>query len=189
MKRIAEGIAVAGLGALSMLAVGCPGDLLSNLTEEVSGNISVQFINNTDTRAIFSFGGYDALDRNPPGPAQLLQLRVEALQSSTVQALTCRRNIAIGTDEFLNRVLDVNADAIANFDADAFSANVSFSSAPVDSTAAGLPTDGTARGSERRLGVDFSCGDLLLFTFNADATAPGGFRIDFAVVPDVEADQ
>jgi len=180
---------IVGSTALAACLVGCPGDLAANLTEEVSGNISVQFINNTDVRAVFSYGGYDAFDRNPPGPAQLQQLRVEAGQSSTVQTLVCRRNVAIGTQDFLTRILDVNADDVATFDADAFKEYVSFSSAPADSAAAGLPTDGTAEGDERRLGVDFSCGDLLIFTFNEDATAPGGFRVDFTVVPDIEADQ
>lgn len=172
-----------------LVLCGCTGELISNLTEERAGNVSVQFINNTDFRASFSFGTYDALDRDPPGAVTLEQLRVEAGASTAPDTLTCRRDTTIGTDEFVERVLATDADEVGDFDADAFNALVHFSDAPIDSDAAALPTIGTADGRRTRLGVDYTCGDLLIFTFNADDAAPGGFRIDLVVVPDVEDDQ
>ncbi len=185
MMRIAK----LGLATVLVLQVSCTGDFVANQTEERSGNVSVQFINSTPFRASFSFGSYDSLDRDPPGPVTLMQSRLEGLTNSAPVQLTCRRDVSIGTDEFLQRVLDTNADNTANFDAEAFSSMVNFSSAASDSDAAALPTEGTALGRNVRLGVDYTCGDLLIFTFTQDAVRPGGFRIDFSVVPDVEADR
>lgn len=186
MKRIA-GLGL--LGGLFALGAGCTGEFLANQLEERAGNVSVQFINNTPFRASYSFGSFDSLDRDPPGPVTLQQARLEGLTSTAPVQLACRRDIAVGTDEFLQRVLDTNADNVASFDAEAFSSVVNFSAAPADSDAGGLPTEGTALGRNMRLGVDYTCGDLLIFTLTQDASRPGGFRIDFAVVPDVEPDR
>jgi hypothetical protein len=185
--RIPYGVALIPL-LLAPLS-GCDPSLVANLTEERSGNVNVQFVNTTRFRASFSFGSYDAFDRDPPGPVTFLQIQVETGNSSPNQALVCRRNVALGTQEFLDRVLDVNADAIASFDPDAFSPDLNFSSAPIGDDADSLPTAGTAAGTERRLGVDFTCGDLIIFTFVEDAGAPGGIRIDYEVIADEEADQ
>lgn len=176
-----------GLGAcvvIICLSTGCTPELIRNLTQEVTGNVILQFVNNTDFRAVFSFGTYDAFDRDPPGPATLQQLRIETGTTSNGVTVTCRRNVAIGTEEFVQRIVDVNADATPNFDPEAFDTVVRFSSAPQDSQASGLPTAGTADGVTLLLGVDYTCDDLILFTFSADPAAPGGFRIDFSVIPD-----
>jgi len=186
LRRIV-GLALAG--GLAACAAGCSGQFASYITEERDGNITVQVINNTRYRAAFSFGSWDSLERDPPGAVTLQQQRLEGRSSTSTITVACRRNVAIGTEEFLQRVLDTNADDTANFDADAFVAGVSFSDAPADSTAAALPTVGTALGREVLLGVHFTCGDLLIFILEEDATAQGGFRIDFRVLPDEEADR
>lgn len=185
MMRIGK----AALAVTLMLSLSCTGEFIANQTEERTGNVSVQFVNNTPFRASFSFGSYDSLDRDPPGAVTLQQSRLEGMTNSAPVQLICRRDVSIGTDEFLQRVLDTNADNVATFDEEAFSAVVNFSSAATDSDAAALPTEGTALGRNFRLGVDYTCGDLLIFTFTQDVVRPGGFRIDFTVVPDVEADR
>ena len=48
--------------------------------------------------------------------------------------------------------------------------------------AAALATAGTAEGIEVRLGVDYACGDQLIFTFVEDAEANGGFRIEYSLL-------
>jgi hypothetical protein len=174
---------VAGLVALfATLAAGCPDDFVANLIEERSGRISVIIINNTPYRASFTLGGYDALVRNPPSDAELQQRRLEAMTTTSPISLNCVRNIAIGTEALVERVIETEGNLAANFDVDAFSELVHFSSAPIDDPAAALPTVGTAEGREVRLGVDFACGDQLIFTFEQDATATGGFRIDYNVL-------
>ncbi len=120
----------------------------------------------------------------PPGPVTIQQPRIEAGQS-TQFTLDCRRNVAIGTQELVRRIIDTDSDQNANFDNDAFDDVVHFSNAPANSPAAALPTVGTAEGREVLIGIDFSCNDLLIFTLEEDPNAPGGFRIDFAVAPDV----
>ncbi len=81
-------------------------------------------------------------------------------------------------------MIATNADKTDTFDADAFDTVVHFSSAPSDSNAAALPTEGTALGREVLLGVDYSCADEIIFTFVQDPDAVGGFRIDFEVILD-----
>ena len=67
---------------------------------------------------------------------------------------------------------------------------VNFSSAPAGDPLAAEPTEGTAEPKDVLNGVDFTCirtdirqttgTGLLIFTFEQDASAPGGFRIDFS---------
>lgn len=164
-------------------SAGC-GQFISNQTAERTGNIGVQFINSTPYRASFSFGTYDALDETP-GPVALEQLRLDPNQTSAAVTLPCRRNMTVGTEEFVKRVLATKADQLAaDFDPEAFSDKVNFSAADAGTPGSGLPTEGTANGFERLLGVDYGCADLLIFTFVEDGAAPGGFRIDYQVLVD-----
>ena len=181
-------LAAGVVGVLAVLTAGCIGDLVANLIEEQSGNVTVIIINNTPYRAAFTLGSYDALNRDPPGEVRLDQQRLEAHTSTTPVTLTCGRNTAIGTEALVQRVIDTEADEADDFDADAFAAVVRFSSAPADSDAAALPTAGTAEGVEVRLGVDYACGDQLIFTLLEDATAPGGFRVEFDLLHSGEDD-
>lgn len=168
-----------------LLAAGCTSALLKNLTTNKDGNIEFLIINDTDFRASFSFGTYDSFDRDPPGPANLRQLRLEANTSSQVIAVTCLRNAVVGTQEFIDRVLALKLDqSTANFDADAFDDTVHFSDAPADSPLAAAPVAGSSVGSDKLLGVDYSCGDRLVFTLRRDPDAPGGFRIDYQLIQD-----
>lgn len=185
-KTMIPCVAAAGLALALQSGSGCTNTtLFQNLTAERQGNVTVQFVNNTRFRAAFTFGSFDSLDRLTPGIVELQQLRVEANTASTAVNLTCRRNIAIATREFVERVIETDTDDnTANFDREAFGEVVNFSDAPSDSEFASLPTAGTARGREVLLGVDFSCNDRLIFTFEADPNAPGGFRIDFVAILD-----
>ena len=173
-----------GLGG----AYGCSGTLFKNLTKERTGNISVQFINNTAYRASFSYGAWDAWDKTP-GAVTLQQLRLEAGTASTGATVPCRRNAAVATQALYDRAVLTKADQATNFDADAFDSVVHFSAAPKDSKTAALPTQGTAAGSEKLLGVDYSCADTLIFIFNEDPAEPGGFRVDYEVILDKQVGQ
>ncbi len=190
MSRIDKPIAfVLGLALVFVLLTGgCPNDFVAHLIEERAGQVSIIIINNTPYRASFTLGGYDALDRNPPIEPELEQPRVEALTSTSPISLNCVRHIAIGTEDLVERVLATDGHLESGFDDDAFSEFVNFSSAPIDDPAAALPTVGTAEGREVRLGVDYACGDELIFTFEEDATAAGGFRIDYEVVTAADND-
>ncbi len=171
-----------------LLIAGCA-PFLQHISEERSGNVTVLIINNTPYRAALTAAMWDSLDRDPPGQIVIQQERIEAGQSAQF-TIACRRNFAIGTEEMVQRVIDTNTDQnTQNFDNDAFDSVVHFSNAPADAATAALPTVGTAEGREVLLGLDFSCGDLLIFTLEQDPTAAGGFRIDFEVIPDVEQDQ
>lgn len=182
IKRFAAWLSV---GILPLVGA-CTAELVANLTAERTGQVSVTFVNTTDVRAVFSFGLFDSLDRNPPGQIAFRQLRLEANDTSEPQDITCRRNFQIGLAELLQRGLEADVDTGANFDPDAFVAQVNFSDAPEDSDLAGLPTAGFAEGIEFLLGVDFQCDDQLIVAFSRDATAPGGFRIDLDVIAAVD---
>ncbi len=184
MKRAAIVLVLAsGLVVLGPLS--CSGVTFRNLTKEKTGNVSVVFINTTNARAAFSFGSYDAWDRSP-GPVTLQQARVDAFTTNAPVSILCRRNIAVAGADFVKRVIDARADEnLATFDPNLFDEVVHFSSAPSgDEPAASLPTAGTALGREVLLGIDFSCGDQLIFKFVEDPDAPGGFRVDFEVIRD-----
>ena len=167
---------------LAAFGLGCA-DFIANQIEERSGSITVTFINNTRYRAAFTFGSYDPLDRDlPRGPVDLGQQRIEAMDIRDGINVDCQRSFVIGTEEFIQRALDLEEDDKAGFDADAFDTVVHFSSAPLGSDAEALPTVGTAEGLEMRLGVDYACGDELIFTFVEDSSAPGGFSIEYRLL-------
>jgi hypothetical protein len=186
MRHAHEWIGVGAAIVVATLTAGCTGELVANLIEERSGEITVVVINNTPYRAAFTLGGYDALQRDPLGEVDLQQQRLEENTSTSPLTLSCSRNTAMGTEALVQRVIDTKADEADDFDADAFAAVIRFSSAPADSDAAALPTAGTAEGVEVRLGVDYACGDQLIFTLIQDAAAPGGFRVDFDLLHSTE---
>lgn len=163
---------------------GCGRTVLLNLTKERAGNISVIFVNSTPYTASFSYGTWDAWDKTPGAP-NMQQLRLASGATSSAATLPCGRNMSIGTSEFIARAIATRADeALPNFDPDAFTEVVNFSRADSETGTGGLPTEGTAVGIEKLLGVHYSCADQLVFTFVEDPDAPGGFRIDFEVILD-----
>lgn len=184
MTRASKSIGLTALlvTLVATLTAGCTGDLIANLTEERGDDITAIFINNTAYRASFFVGSYDSLVRLPPGPIEWEQLRLEGMTSTEPIAFPCRSQLAIGTDELIQRALDTDVLDANEFDANVFSATVAFSSAPAGSPSASLPTIGTALGIEVQKGVDFGCADQLIFTFEEDDTAPGGFRVDYELL-------
>lgn len=180
MSRSMAAIMLTGSAALLTAVGGCSGDLISNLTEESQTNITVLIINNTPFRAAFTIGAFDDLDRNPPGQASFQQLRLEAGTTAGPLNFNCFRDVAIGTQKLLDRIVDTGANQAANFDNDAFVAGVSFSSAPAGSDGEALPDAGSAPGRVVRLGVDYGCDDQLIFTL--EQNDDGTFRIDYNVV-------
>jgi hypothetical protein len=177
--------AILAAGWVGLLAVvpGC-GDLGRNLTAETTGNVSILVINNTSFRAIFTVMSWDSWDRTTPGPVGQTQQTLEAGETSSALTLPCRRNLAIGTQEPIDRILEIGLDNFGNLDVDLLDADVRFSSAPAGSDGENLPTAGTAAGREVLVGVDYSCADQLIFSLVEDPAAPGGFRVDYTVILD-----
>lgn len=184
MSRISKSLGfVAGLAAVVvMLAGGCTNTFVLNQVEELSGDVSIIIINNTPYRASFTLGGYNAMLLDSPVAPELDQERLEAMTSTSAISLSCARNIAIGTAELVELVIETEGNLESDFDDDAFSEYVNFSAAPIDEEGAALPTEGTAEGIEVLLGVDYACGDQLIFTFEQDETASGGFSIGYQVL-------
>lgn len=181
--RLIFGTAGLLAGATWAAIHGCTTSLLLNQTASLDGDVTIVVINDTPFRAAFTLGVFNDLEREPIGMVQFEQPRLEPGESLPPGTFPCTRDVAIGTDKLIRRILDTNADEQqANFDPDAFTAVVHFSDAPADSDLAALPTVGTAEGVVRRIGVDHSCGDQLIFTLRQDPDAPGGFRIDFQVL-------
>jgi hypothetical protein len=155
--------------------------------------IIVGFINDTPYRAIFTFGAYDQMDKTSL-PTGFQQLRLEGNTASQQFTQPCRKTFSVGGDELI-RLITVNeqSPSINVTDPDALVNGVNFSSAPPNDPQAAAPTEGTAQGLVVLDGDDFACNrtdirqatgtGLLLFTFVQDASAPGGFRIDYSFVP------
>lgn len=180
MHRFRRCLTATGI-ALSLMA-GCSGDFSNYLTESLSGNINLQFVNNTHYRASFTYGSFNDLDRTGPGPVDVGQERLEANTVTSVVTVFCRRDFAVATQDLVDRIVETNSDQADGFDRDALNERVNFSSAPIDDPAAALPSAGTAKGVLVHVGVDFACNDTLIFTFNEDPNAPGGFRIDYVLL-------
>ncbi len=154
--------------------------------------IQVAFINNTNFRAIFSFGSYNPLN-NDTLPTNSLQLRLEGNTASAQVAQPCRRVFSVGGDELIRLINENERDPAINVtDPRALVRGVNFSAAPLGDPLEAEPTEGTALGMVRNVGIDFTCdridirdvtgSGLLIFTFEQDPAAPGGFRIDYQFV-------
>jgi len=152
----------------------------------------VGFINNTPFRAIFTFGTYDQLNKNAL-PTGFGQLRVEGNTASAQISQPCRKTFSLGGAELI-QLIEVNKDSplITITDPAALVVGVNFSSAPAGDPLAAEPTEGTAEPVVLLNGVAFTClrtnirettgTGLLLFTFEQDASAPGGFVANFSFV-------
>jgi hypothetical protein len=68
-------------------------------------------------------------------------------------------------------------------DRDNFHSAVYFSAAPEGDPLETEPTEGIAVGRDEELGLDFKCRSFLIYTFEVDPSAVGGFRIDYSVIP------
>lgn len=154
--------------------------------------IQVGFINNTPFRAIFTAGGYDQLS-NDALPTNFVQLRLEGNATTAQIPQPCRGTFSVGGAELVRLIeLNRNSPAINITDNAALITGVNFSAAPLGDPLEAEPTEGTAVGVESLVGVDFTCQrtdirqntgtGLLLYTFEQDAMAPGGFRIDFTFI-------
>ncbi len=154
--------------------------------------IRVAFINNTPYRAIFTYGAYDHLDEDSL-PTNFGQLRLEGNTSSAQINQPCRQTFSLGGDTLIYLLRNNQSNSSINItDPDALVDGVNFSAAPVGDPLAAEPTEGTAVGRVLLSGVDFTCArtsiaattgtGLLIFTFVQDASAPGGFRIDYTFI-------
>lgn len=205
MKQYRSGIKlswVAAGGIAVALTASCNIQALNNLTapstdfngagQLIPRAIQVGFVNNTNARAIFTFGSYDQLDQDTV-PTNFSQLRLEANTSSNQIAQPCRRTFSVGGAELIRLIKENEASPAINVnDPRALVRGVNFSTAPLGDPLEAEPTEGTALGREVLLGVDFTCSrtsplettgtGLLIFTFEEDAGAPGGFRIDYQFV-------
>ncbi|HUN81305.1 MAG TPA: hypothetical protein VMV81_07315, partial [Phycisphaerae bacterium] len=109
------------------------------------------------------------------------------------QIQPCSKLFSVGGQELIKLINDnITSPAINVTDQQALVVGVNFSSAPAGDPLAAEPTEGTAQPLEVTNGTDFTCvrttteqvtgTGVLLFTFEQDAAAPGGFRIDFSFV-------
>lgn len=191
---------------LAAAIVSCSPTSLSNLTSATANFgvgigqpnpriIQIGFVNNTPFRAIFTFGAYEPLDRDTL-PLGFGQLRLEGNTSSAQIQQPCRKIFSVGGAELVRLIRDndqVPAIRASLTDPEALVDGVNFSGAPANDPLAAAPTEGKAVGLEELNGADYTCvrtsiqqvtgTGLLIFTFEQDASAPGGFRIDYQFIP------
>lgn len=172
----------------ALLLAGC-GTFWINNTDELEGNVSIAFVNNTLADAVFTIGSWNELDRQGERPVDYLQPRINQLSRADGITLTCARNLAIGTQDLVDWMLLSEALDDADFDPALLNADVFFSGEAPGTPGFNAPTDGRATGLQLRLGLDYSCGDLIVFTFEDDPETEGGVRIDYEVIRDVDRNQ
>lgn len=179
MLTLALLAAMSSCTATALLNITAPTGTFSPVTGQViPRNLRVSFINNTPFRAIFTFGSYDPLDKNT-SPTNFGQLRLESGATSPVQNQPCRKVFSVGGEELI-RLIQVRNLTVN--DERALVDGTNFSGAPLGDPLEAVATEGTAVGRVDRAGVDYDCESVIVYTFEQDATAPGGFRIDANVV-------
>lgn len=180
-------------------ATSCQTNVVANLTapsidfgpngQLIQRAVRVEFVNNTNFRAIFTVGAYDPLDKETL-PTGFSQIRLEANSVSTTVNQPCRRIISVGGAELIRLIKENrNSPSLNITDERALVTGVNFSGAPLGDPLEAEPTEGTALESIKSNGVDFNCvrtdirqttgTGLIVFTFEEDAAAPGGFRTDY----------
>ena len=154
--------------------------------------LTVGFVNNTNARAIFTFGSYNPLDQDGL-PTNFGQLRLEANTASAQLAIPCRRIVSVGGPQLIALIEDTQNSPLINVvDDNALINGVNFSTAPLGDPLEAAPTEGTAAGIDLTVGVDFTCArtdildqtgtGLVIFTFDEDPGAPGGFSTTFEFI-------
>ncbi len=189
-------------GLFLPLAGGC-GELFLNQTATLGGDsagergsVRVLFINNTPDRAVFTYGAYDQTDQlSGPDFAQFgLGDSARHLDGNSESSLAsdedesfvaCARVFGIGSPELL-RLMEENLTDVTMRD-DALVEGVEFfqiGGEDGDDDSAEPQSSGFAAPFEALLGVDFSCGSLLIVRFEVnDVEGDWPYRIDFEIVP------
>jgi hypothetical protein len=188
-------VCLAALATGLWVVSACSNRTLLNQTSSLGGNVANQrgqvrvlFINHTPFRVIFTYGTHSNTDRDSnPDFAQFsgTTMSLQPNSFSTIDMLNCDRVFSVGGPSLLE-LIDRNGNTNgANFNRAAFMEGVAFSSAPVGSEDADLPTEGLAAPLEALLGVDFPCGALLIVRFEPDDAQPPPirFRADFSMIP------
>jgi len=158
---------------------------LGGSTAGSRGSVRALFINNTEYRAVFTFGTYDQTDRlTQPDFEQFgVKDREQTLdggETSDYISLRCGRVFSIGSPGLLDVLpTDADPDTISE---EALAEGVTFYN--VSDPDATNPVDvGTAAPLEAQIGVDFNCGALLVIYLEPADVGENAFRIDVNVVP------
>jgi len=187
---------VGGLVAALLAVGGCSTGTLLNQAASRGGSqagnqgtVRVLFLNNTPNRAFFTYGTYNNTDRT--AVPTVLQAGTTAART-TLEAdnflpatdLPCDRVFSVGDVELL-RLIDENLDTTTRdaLDQNALVEGAGFTSAPLGDENAVLATEGFSPPVRALLGVDFSCGSVLVIRYEIDDVGPGPFRAVFSVIP------
>jgi hypothetical protein len=164
------------------------------------GIMTVVFVNDTQFRAIFTFGTYDPQDQT--SVPQFGQFAVDPEQDETVFnrgldpdtvtpqgsfVVNCGRVFSLGGQELIDRINEqkdptpVNQAPVVEA---ALRAGVFFTSAPLDSPDANAVENFDIRldPAPSLLGVDYACDSLLIYTFEPDPDNPGQVRVRLDVI-------
>ena len=173
-------------GLLFIGSTGCPtNSFFAHFTAELSGNINLTFVNNTDARVIFSMATWNPYDRSFPFEADFAQPAIEPA-STTSTTLTCARVFAIGTQDLRDWINETTEPDQASFQEERLTVEVQFRLVDDELSADAAPLLGTATGFELAVGNDFSCSDTIVISFYEDPAQPGGYRIDYQVIREAD---
>jgi len=173
-----------------LLIEGC-GALFQNQTASLGGDtagargtVRVLFLNNTEQRAVFTFGTFDQLDRTTQPDFQQFGVKdreqtLDGGDTSAILSLRCGRVFSIGSRNLLSLLPDTASGGALSDAAQA--EGVTFFDV------SGGDTDpvpvGTAAPLQTLLGVDFPCGALLVVNLEPADVGSRAFRIDFRFIP------
>lgn len=160
---------------------GCTNEGWLNITAVRGGSVSLEFVNDTTFRAFTHYVGFDPLDVDSNDFGQVI---VDGGQSASL-LVPCYRRFDVGTNTVKTMAEEYDPDDVGAFPV---SGNVGFSSVAGGQDGELDATEGTAEGVSVLLGVDYACGDAVIFTFVQNPDAPGGFSVNFSTESSDDAD-
>ncbi|MGB0715206.1 MAG: hypothetical protein ACPGXK_04965 [Phycisphaerae bacterium] len=175
-----------------LIVAGC-GEIFQNQTASLGGGVAgsggtlkTVFINNTNERAVFTFGTYNQTDRESVPVVnqfgiEVFETNLDGGETSNLLFLPCGRVFAVGSERLL-AFLENNAETDDLFPSALEPGVQLFAVDGVDDEEI-TTLSGTADGQEYFIGTEFNCESLLVVRIEINDPGPAPFRLDFEVVP------
>lgn len=152
------------------------------------GTVTLAFINNTPYRAIFTYGIYDDQDQNTvPRFAQFAidpdpMKRLEGNTSSPQFTFVCGRQVAIGTQRFIESIKKNKMDTGSSINQEALNFGVGFSDKPLSDPDADKANMGRIDGTSILQGYEFQCESLVIVRLETVTLSPFKATIEWDIV-------
>ncbi len=186
MKRFSVAVLVVCPLISGCIEIPGAGASLGGDTAGSRGEVRLIIINNTAEQSVFTVGTYDPLDQtSEPFVVQfgLTDSEGPLLGDSTsdITEIQCGRILSFGSPRMLELIEEnlPDADLVEN----ALVEGIKFYHRDEDDEDADPVLMGEAGPFEAELGIDFSCGSIIVIHLELNDVGTESYRIDFEVIP------